>query len=583
MTMRAGALWPYAAMLGYAVIYGAFVATFFAAPPGRLGHDYAYFLPVVLAGRYWIANNGFFAIPDFSPAFCGGLPFLANPQSLFYSAPQALAQWVDPVTSFLVTTVLFGCLGGIGTFALLRVRFRTSTAAASFGAVVFLFNGFLLYRMAIGHVTNHAVGLMPLLCYVLLTPLAGRPDRLRHGAAAAALGGAILGYFVYAGAANALVPLALSVLAVWLLHALSDRPVASFWLLGMGAALVGAAVGAAKLVPALVYVAGFPRAEDIQLFPDAGTALSWLLRGLFLPTALPVIEQQHELEFGLGLVPALLIAGTALVAIARGAARRVPSRGTWLAAASLALVLTIPLWLNSGGPGFAAWLKSLPYIGENVVLVRWFFVYLLPTTIGAALALDYLFAGPRTRAAAALIGMLATLVQTVAADQTHYRNQPYDPTVIVAADRALRATGAVPPIRGIAAGKERQSNDGLAAGQSAFPCYEPLFGYKLQRFPSGMVPGPLALPDHHPRNPACYIYGRENDCSPGDSFSLQAAEEEAAFADYRPFPYREPRWQKAAKIVSAIGLAVVAAGILLGVFARRRYLSLFRWRKPLRG
>lgn len=579
--MSARNLWYYAALLVSGAIYAAFAASFFPSPSGRLGEDYSYFLPLVLAGRYWIAANGLFAMPHFSPAFCAGLPFLANPQSIFYSVPQALAEFTDPQTSFLATTVLFAWLGGVGTFALLRVRFAASVPAAWLGAVIFLFNGFLLYRMAIGHVTYHTVGLLPLLCHVLLMPIAKRPDRLRRAFVASALGGAMLAYCVYAGAANIIVPLGLAALTIWLLHALVRQPVASFWPVGAAASLLAAAAGAAKLVPAAVFVANFPRDDRLFIFPDLATALRWLFGSLFLPSALPEFSLRHEFDFGLGPVALALIAIGA--ANARGALWRGHAPRSWLLALALAAVLALPLWLNFGGPEFAAWLKSLPYIGQNAILVRWFFVYLLPVTVGAALILDYVFAGPRARAGAALVGGLATVATAVLADTAHYRHQPYDPTPILAAERALHASGAPPPVIGIAAGVEGQFNDGLAVGESAFPCYEPLFGYSLQRFPWGVARGPLSLPGHHLRNPACYIYGRENGCSPGDVFPEAAASDEASFAGYRPFPYRRPWWQAAADIASVAGLTAMLAGIALGVYGMRRYLSVFgRWRPTRR-
>lgn len=421
-------LWCYAALLASGGIYAAFAASFFPSPPGLLGHDYSYFLPMLLAGKYWIAQNGVFAVPHFSPAFCAGLPFLAHPASIFYSVPQALAEFVDPLTSFFATTVLFAWLGGLGTFLLLRVRLAASAPAACLGAVIFLFNGFLLYRMAIGHAAYHAVGLLPLLCHVLLTPLAGYPDRRWRFAIASALGGTMLAYFVYAGAVTIIISLTISVLAVALLHALVRRPAeGSFFLVGAGAGLLAGLAAAAKLVPGLVMVATFPRTVEQWIFPDFASALSWLIRALFLPWTIPEFLFRHELELGLGPVPLLLLIGGGCAAIARGALRRRYDRRSWVTAIALAAVLAVPLWLSFGGPHFAAWLESLPYIREKALLIRLFFVYLLPVTIGAALMLDLLFADPRARSGAALIGMLATVVPAVLADTTHYRQQPYDP------------------------------------------------------------------------------------------------------------------------------------------------------------
>ncbi|HKS88895.1 MAG TPA: hypothetical protein VJR70_05605 [Stellaceae bacterium] len=304
--MTGRSLWWHAVLLVSGLIYARFCFGFFPPPSGRLGGDYSYFLPLLLAGRYWIAANGPLAVPHFTPAFCGGLPFLANPQSIFYSMPQLLGAIVDPERAFFLTTVLFAWAGGIGMFLLLRQRFRTSPPAAALGGVVFLFNGFLLYRMAIGHVPYHAVGLLPLLCWALLTPIGGQANGFYRACAAIAGAAALLTYFVYGGAPHLIVPAAIAVIAVWLLLAVVDRPLWSFWPVGLAAGVLAAAAGAAKLAPALAFVAPFPRSE-LWIFPDFGDAASVLVRGLFLPWTLPAWWGKYETELGLGPAPLVLL------------------------------------------------------------------------------------------------------------------------------------------------------------------------------------------------------------------------------------------------------------------------------------
>src|SRR3989442_8323820 len=76
-----------AALLVFHLTFG----SFFPNRNGGLGHDYSYVLPTLLAGHYWYAVNGPLAIPWFTPAICGGVPLLADPQSFYYSVPQWLA------------------------------------------------------------------------------------------------------------------------------------------------------------------------------------------------------------------------------------------------------------------------------------------------------------------------------------------------------------------------------------------------------------------------------------------------------------------------------------------------------------
>lgn len=63
------------------LLYGGFFPNEF----GRVGHDFAYFLPVYLDGYVWSAKNGLLEVPWFTPSFCTALPFFADPQSGYYS------------------------------------------------------------------------------------------------------------------------------------------------------------------------------------------------------------------------------------------------------------------------------------------------------------------------------------------------------------------------------------------------------------------------------------------------------------------------------------------------------------------
>ena len=48
---------------------------------GRIGEDYSYFFPYLLSGAQWISQNGWLTVPYFTPDYCGGIPWLANPSS----------------------------------------------------------------------------------------------------------------------------------------------------------------------------------------------------------------------------------------------------------------------------------------------------------------------------------------------------------------------------------------------------------------------------------------------------------------------------------------------------------------------
>jgi hypothetical protein len=129
-----------------------------------MGNDYRYFLPYLLSGVQWISQNGWLTIPYFTPDYCGGIPWLANPNSIFYSLPQFLTLLGNPVTAVNWTAIIFATIGAAASYGLFRRCFGGSWQAAGLVFVLFQLNTFLLFRIAVGHLPYHIFGLIPILC-----------------------------------------------------------------------------------------------------------------------------------------------------------------------------------------------------------------------------------------------------------------------------------------------------------------------------------------------------------------------------------------------------------------------------------
>lgn len=141
---------------------------FFPNKRGLMGHDYAFFIPHMLTGYYWFKVNGLFSVPWFTPAFCGGSIVFPNPACTYFSAPQFFTFFVNPFQSVLLTLIVFAAVGYTGFYLLLRRIFSCSRWASLLGSTLFLFNGFFIYRLIVGHIFAHAFMLMPLMAYFLL-------------------------------------------------------------------------------------------------------------------------------------------------------------------------------------------------------------------------------------------------------------------------------------------------------------------------------------------------------------------------------------------------------------------------------
>jgi hypothetical protein len=97
---------------------------------GALPSDFALWLPDLLVGDYWFANNGPWSLPWFSPAECAGVAFFADPQVPYLSFTQALTLFVSPMAAVQATILAAAGAGFLGTYALARAAFHASPAAA---------------------------------------------------------------------------------------------------------------------------------------------------------------------------------------------------------------------------------------------------------------------------------------------------------------------------------------------------------------------------------------------------------------------------------------------------------------------
>lgn len=561
-----------------------FVGQFFPNANEHLGHDYSLFLPWLLSGQYWQAVNGSFSPVPFTPSFCGGVPLLFNPQSIYYSLPQALALVVGPVTAFYLTTVLFGLIGCSGAFLLAR-RFRISTPASLVVAALFLLNGFFIFRMVIGHVTYHAVMLAPLLALLLLTDSALSWRRATARIAVAAL---IVAYFFYSGATNVILPSGLAVAMLWVLYRLRGDPAPNFVRDAALAALLGVALAAYKLVPALAFAENVTRPISLQLTDDLFRLLGGLGVGLFAPQLLPQLLPddgriwRHEMEYGVGLVPLIAFIAVAFVSLRNGDLRswwgtlRARKALGWLI--GLIVLLVLPILINYDAPGMRRVLLHIPFVKMMSLLVRFWFAYIPLLCILSGLVLDYLAYGEASRRVLGAFALALTVLQLLTTDTGYYARQGYDPHFIVEAFERLDAGQAAPAITWLgdpwqpqAPGSGRaftgRRNDSLVVGITNLPCYEPMFGYHLESYPGrDLGPGPVTeISDGslRLRNPACYVFPSANRCAPGDGFAPHQMSAAMAFSQYRPFPYAIPWWMTAAGLTTFIAAALTFGGLLL--------------------
>jgi hypothetical protein len=229
-------------------------------------------------------------------------------------------------------------------------------------------------------------------------------------------------------------------------------------------------------------------------------------------------------------------------------------------------------------------LHRIPIIAANSVGPRWWIVWMLVLIVAAALAFDQI-----TSRRTLLLGAcaLVLLLQSSARSLTRYTTDTtfavYDPA---AAEQALVRVMGGAPLRPVAAiarpvavrradgSVPWMANDGVFRGESAVPCYDPLFGHDFGSFPAtALVPGPLLRVVNgaafNLADPRCY-FGNQPACVPGARFAISDSAAVSRFINHQLLHWDEPVWQRASRWSTAGSLLLTVVALLSWATAGRR-------------
>jgi hypothetical protein len=575
-------------------VYFFIFGKFFPNANGNLGHDYSQFLPQLLDGVFWFKANGLFAVPWFTPSFGGGLPNLPNPQSMYYSVPQFLSFFLNPVTSVKLTLLLFGGIGFYGCFLILKRIFLTSSMTAILGATLFLFNGFYTYRMIIGHLTFHAYMLFPLFIYTALQ----QPKNLdKIGimklAADIGIGSIIIGYMIYSGAYHIIPPLLLTVIICSVIYKLMNNTFQYFYFIIklLLIFIFGFGLAADKLNASIHFLDLFP--SDLYPLPGIPDFVDLLKLLLLSLLGIPDVEfankitvnkifylEQHEYEFGIGIVPFIIILlgfVNFIYKIITDKYLNHISLKRWIIGILLFLFLLIPLLLNYFTPWWNAFIKTLPFIKNTSTNIRWFSVYIPVFIFLTCIVLEKVSYLHRYKFPIALTGILLVLLTNFISDKTFYQNQTYSPKIILLAYDKLIAGTLKPEITSIATKAIvnndfiLEGNDLLVLGASQLNPYEPIFGYRLENFPRQSLTLGSVMQENeggvlNMKNPSCYVFPEENHCLPGGHFTIYQKEIAEKFRNYLAFTFYTPYSQEVANFITLLTACSFCIYLMLYAF-----------------
>ena len=563
-------------------IHYAIFSQFFPNSNGTLGHDYSYFLPSLLDGYFWYSVNGIFSIPWFTPSFCGGVPNFPNPQNTFFSIPQFLTIFVNPLESVKMTLLIFAAIGFWGFYFLLKDIFHSGRMTAILGAALFLFNGFFSHRMLIGHLTFHLFMIFPVIAYFILNRSGGPVGKLHRGAITdISIAGFLISMIIFSGGFQLLFQIVYALFAFLVIYLMARKGEgdATALILKLFSSLILAFfLSSPRWLASIYYVNNVPRTlYPLPGIPDFSSLSAVLLKSLFWEPADKLarfsmvnyrwILERHEFEFGITVVPALILIAVAfksLFNMYKWKALPVIGKRELAYAGILAAMMLFPLLLNYYSPAWNAILKSVPVLKNFNNNFRWFCVY-IPTIILAASILFERFEMPEKLKTGIILLCLAVIAgSNIGEDREFYKSQQYIfPEIIESYDNVKAETWS-PVITNIIVlmGKDGKMirpvhrNNYLTQGFSFLECYEPMFGYFLENFPLKQL-HPGHVTDnvdgaYNVKNPACYVFPEENGCSPGDHLKEGEEQEAEKFLSFKEYDFRISTAQKAANFSSLV-------------------------------
>ncbi|WMW80957.1 hypothetical protein RF679_01425 [Undibacterium cyanobacteriorum] len=593
--------------LYFLVLLGAYAFVYLAFMPGQngaMGHDYSYMFPAWFDGLIWFREHGL-EIPWFSPSFCAGAPFFADPQSTYYSLPQFLVFIMSPLDAAVTTLLLMASALFWGTYLLMRYCFETHRNTALLVAGLLMLNGFLPHRIIVGHITFHGFALIPWVALLLLLPLRSR----WRGAVCAIGAGFILAYWVHSGLGSLVLACSLTVAIICILAMLRKFSlyqrcdVVILLQRSVLAMFFGGALAASKLVSGFAFLGQFPRTfYSLPGVGGFGEEIMVMFGALFLPSqqayqlGMPHMRNlqwdlaPHEWAYNFPTVLSLfLVFGGAYVALQNKDALRLALKGNTVRILVVLMLLlsSIPFLLNYWSPAWNEFLKKIPIVNSLSSSIRWVLVWIPLLAILMGLIHEHFQNKPRGALITLVLSAIAVW-QMVDEPREYYAAQGYSMVPLMIADQHLKSGSLRPEIQSLGleanlrygeANIPLRVNDTVIAGVSQIACYSAIFGYRLEKFSAqGLSIGPVLAKSGNGlnlKNPACYVFPDENQCAPGDQFRVDQLEQAQKFVRYQTFDFAMPPKQRYANLLSlsALYLGLATLLIFLGslIFKRKRY------------
>ena len=562
------------------VIHQYIFLQFFPNSKGLVGHDYQQFIPNFIFGKIWFKNN-FLSVPWFSPSFCCGIPFFADPQTMYYSIPQIIYIIFDPI--FALKTFFFTLSGFayVGMYLLINKNFKLNSYTALLCASLFLFNGFFVYRAIAGHAAYLSYIFVPLYCFFLIKSLENKLNKIYL-----VLSAIVFANFFHSGSGPIILIIFTSILTILLLYAHLENSIKIFlnFILSL---LLGTLISLAKITSSLFFLNNFPRQYTATEFDSLFSFIKVFFMSFFFKPNQKDFNESitsmfpfglHEMEYSVSIIPIILICFIFLIDKKYFKFNYYNIRFIFL----IVVVFFIPILLNVNFLNQFQIISKIPVLSSTWVQFRWMAIYILPIIIISGLLVENFKIKHQYKKYLAIVLVALLLIQNLIKDNSwHFEDQKYNIKNAMSfsskIDKGLDPEIIGPAILMDKSGNPKKidnKNDMFFFSYSPLLCYQAIFGYGLEklntkqiRFNSKQIlqdesfiyySNKLSEKDNHFMffNPSCFLFPKENQCLPGDTFKLSEKKQLINFTNYKKFDFKKNKIQVFSNYISIFSLII---------------------------
>ena len=558
-----------------------------------LGHDYSLVLPNFLFGKIWFDKN-FLSIPWFSPSFCCGVPYFADPQIGYYSFQQLLFIFFSPLVALKISFFIFSLTAFVGTFLLANKSFKLNIYISLIAATLFLFNGFFNYRAIIGHFSFLSYVFIPIYCFTVIYSFEVNGGKLKN-IFYILISSILFANFIHSGSSSLIVVITLSIALIILIYIFINNNLKIIYNLFISLFL-GLIISSSKINASFAFLSNFTREYPPLLFENFVSLLINTVKSLFFfpdinrfnsDTINQVTNQLqiHEIEFGVSIIPIIIFAFFIL-----NIKKFFINNFTSVKFISFTIMLVILIFtvsVNLSNNGIGTFFRELPVIKSTWVHFRVTSIYIIPIILISCILLNKFNLKPIYLKYITFVFLFIIVFQTQIYEKKFYNEQKYDPKNLVKFYENKNR------IKNINVNEiiifldqnnkpviSNQRNDMFVFNFSPLFCYNPIFGYNLEDLPKNkftfnkrneisnnlinFMGNPKEIKENQSNffNPSCFVFPNENGCKPGDFFKESQLNELENFLNYKNFNFQISKSQSFFNYLSLISFLMIISFII---------------------